>query len=79
MKGKVLIVEDQADYRDLLKLHIQDDYQVLEADSGAALQKTLAQDQPDVVLLDVKLPDANGLGTCFRSSKSAGRRLKLLS
>jgi DNA-binding NtrC family response regulator len=61
MKGKILIVEDQADYRELLKLHIQDDYQVLEADSGAALQKTLAQDQPDVVLLDVKLPDANGL------------------
>jgi len=61
MKGKVLIVEDQADYRDLLKLHIQEDYQVLEADSGAALQKVLGQDQPDVVLLDVKLPDANGL------------------
>ena len=61
MKGKVLIVEDQADYRELLKLHIQEDYQVLEADSGAALQKTLALDQPDVVLLDVKLPDANGL------------------
>jgi DNA-binding NtrC family response regulator len=61
MKGKILIVEDQADYRELLKLHIQDDYQVMEADSGAALQRTLAQDQPDVVLLDVKLPDANGL------------------
>jgi two-component system NtrC family response regulator len=61
MKGKVLIVEDQADYRELLKLHIQDDYQVLEADSAATLQKILGQEQPDVVLLDVKLPDANGL------------------
>ena len=61
MKGKILIVEDEAGYRELLRLHLQDDYQVVEAESAAALQKTLSQDQPDVVLLDVKLPDANGL------------------
>src|SRR4051794_3690818 len=61
MKGKILIIEDEAGYRELLRLHLQDDYQVLEVDSAAALQKTLAQDQPDIVLLDVKLPDANGL------------------
>ena len=61
MKGKILIVEDEAGYRELLRLHLQDDYQVVEAESGAALQKALSQDQPDVVLLDVKLPDANGL------------------
>ena len=47
--------------RELLKAHLEDDYQVTEADSGAALQKAFAQEQPDVVLLDVKLPDANGL------------------
>jgi len=61
MKGKILIIEDEAGYRELLRLHLQDDYQVVEADSAAALQKTLSQEQPDVVLLDVKLPDANGL------------------
>jgi DNA-binding NtrC family response regulator len=61
MKGKILIVEDQADYRQLLRLHLEDDYQVSEAESKAALEKLLAGDQPDVVLLDVKLPDANGL------------------
>ena len=32
-----------------------------EAESGAALQKSFSQDAPDVVLLDLKLPDANGL------------------
>ncbi len=61
MKGKILIVDDQADYRDLLKLHLEDQFQVVEADSGEALQRTFAQEQPDVVLLDVRLPDANGL------------------
>src|SRR5258708_37190399 len=61
MKAKILIVDDQADYRGLLRLHLEDDYQVTEAESGAALQKAFAQDPPDVVLLDVKLPDANGV------------------
>ena len=39
----------------------ESNYHVSEADSGAALHKALEQDQPDVVLLDLKLPDANGL------------------
>ena len=47
--------------RDLLKTLLERDYHVSEADSGAALHKALEQDQPDVVLLDMKLPDASGL------------------
>ncbi len=61
MKGKVLIVDDQADVRGVLTAVLEEDYQVTEADSGAALQKAFGQEQPDVVLLDVKLPDADGL------------------
>jgi DNA-binding NtrC family response regulator len=61
MKGKILIVDDEKDFREMLKLALQSDYQISEADSGAELQKAFVRDQPDVVLLDVKLPDANGL------------------
>jgi DNA-binding NtrC family response regulator len=61
MKGKILIVDDNAELRELLKAVLSDDYSVTEADSGAALQKSFSQDAPDVVLLDLKLPDANGL------------------
>ncbi len=61
MKGKILIVDDQADVRQLLRLVLENENQITEADCGAALQKAFAQEQPDVVLLDVKLPDANGL------------------
>ena len=61
MKGKILIVDDEKDFREMLKLALESDYQISEADSGAELQKAFARDQPDVVLLDVRLPDANGL------------------
>lgn len=61
MKGKVLIVDDEADLRGLLATVLEDDYTVLQAENGAALQRAFADEQPDVVLLDVKLPDADGL------------------
>lgn len=61
MKGKVLIVDDQDDVRTLLSAVLEDDYTVTQAGSGTALQQAFGNEQPDVVLLDVKLPDADGL------------------
>jgi DNA-binding NtrC family response regulator len=61
MKGKILIVDDEADLRAMLKSILEDDYTVSLAEDGAALQKCYVLDAPDVVLLDLKLPDANGL------------------
>ena len=61
-RPNVLIVDDDADIRDLLKAILENDYLVTEADSAAALRKAMDQKPPDVVLLDMKLPDAGGLG-----------------
>ncbi len=61
MKGKVLIVDDAREMRELMASLLSDTYQVSQAESGAALQKAYSQEQPDVVLLDVKLSDADGL------------------
>ena len=61
-RGKVLVVDDQEGMRDLLRLILENHYHVTEAESGAALRQALDHDQPDVVLLDMNLPDANGLG-----------------
>ena len=61
MKGKILVVDDAADIRELLATVLQDSYEVAEADSGAALKQAFSETQPDVVLLDIKLPDADGL------------------
>lgn len=61
MKGKILIVDDLEDFRRALRLRLEDTFQVEEAGSGAELQSAFSREQPDVVLLDVRLPDANGL------------------
>ena len=61
MKGKILIVDDEAELRAMLKSILEDDYIVTQAEDGAALRKCFLLDAPDVILLDLKLPDANGL------------------
>jgi DNA-binding NtrC family response regulator len=61
-KGTILVVDDEQDMRFLLKAILEPHYDVAEADSGAALHQALESHQPDLVLLDMKLPDANGLG-----------------
>ena len=61
MKGKILIVDDEADLRSLLISILEGEYTVAEAENGAALKKLFSGEAPDVVLLDLNLPDANGL------------------
>ncbi|MGA2867674.1 MAG: response regulator, partial [Verrucomicrobiota bacterium] len=61
MKGKILIVDDEPELRQLLKTILEPDFTVTEAENAAALQKAFSLDAPDVILLDLKLPDANGL------------------
>jgi DNA-binding NtrC family response regulator len=61
MKGKILIVDDEPELRQLLKTILEPDFTVTEAENAAALQRAFSLDAPDVILLDLKLPDANGL------------------
>jgi DNA-binding NtrC family response regulator len=61
MKGKILIVDDEPELRQLLKTILEPDFATTEIENAAALFKAFTQPAPDVVLLDLKLPDANGL------------------
>jgi DNA-binding NtrC family response regulator len=61
MNGLILVVEDEADMRNLLGDLLGDSYEVASADTAAALKEAFTGRQPDAVLLDLKLPDADGL------------------
>src|SRR5271154_4796054 len=61
MKSKVLIVDDDSAVRELLVAVLENQYDVTQADSSASLQKFFPLEPPDVVLLDVQLPDASGM------------------
>jgi DNA-binding response OmpR family regulator len=60
--ARVLIVADVADNRTILRRRFErKGYQIAEADSGRGCLEAVAAETFDVVLLDVMMPDMNGL------------------
>lgn len=68
MKKIILVVEDQPDIRKLITMTLEfGDYEVHEADNGAAGLKLVAALRPNVVLLDVMMPgELDGFQVCER-------------
>jgi DNA-binding NtrC family response regulator len=59
---KVLVVDDEEPIRLLYKEELTEEgYEVVEAASGQGLLERIEQENPDVVILDIKLADADGL------------------
>ena len=66
MKEKILIVDDEAGIVELLKSYFEmQDYLVLTACDGAKAIRQ-ASKNPDLVLLDINMPDLDGLTVCER-------------
>jgi DNA-binding response OmpR family regulator len=65
MVEKVLIVDDEIDLLRLLAYILRaEDFKVVEAATGADALKKVISDKPDVILLDVMLPDMSGIDVC---------------
>lgn len=63
----VLLVEGERSSRSFLEQQLTDDgFDVLSADHGAQALSILERADPDLVLLDVGLPDASGFDVCRR-------------
>ena len=57
---KILIVEDVEMNRDLLVQLLEDRYQVVEAANGEQGLELARREQPDLILLDISLPEMDG-------------------
>jgi phosphate regulon transcriptional regulator PhoB len=67
MGGRVLIVEDEPDIRDLLAFHLErEGYQVTRSRSGVDALRQVRARPPDLILLDLMLPELGGLDVCRR-------------
>lgn len=62
----ILIIDDEQLSRDLLKLALESDYHLLFAASGQEALDLLAHEQPDIILLDIMMPDIDGYDVCKR-------------
>lgn len=63
----ILVVEDDAELRELVERRIRDTgYEVRTASTGTEALTRVAEKTPDVMLLDIMLPELDGLEVCRR-------------
>lgn len=67
MWEKVLVADDERPIRDLLKEFLTNEaYEVILASNGEEAIELAEREHPDVVLLDVKMPEIDGIEVCKR-------------
>jgi two-component system cell cycle response regulator DivK len=57
---RIAVVEDNPDNRLLVRVILESRYQVIDYENGGAALAGLRQEKPDLVLLDVSLPEMDG-------------------
>jgi DNA-binding response OmpR family regulator len=65
MSKKIAVIEDDADLFALLKYNLsKEGFAVVGAQTGRGAAELCRREKPDLVLLDIMLPDADGLEIC---------------
>jgi excisionase family DNA binding protein len=80
VRRRILIVDDDPDLLELLRDALRDRYDVDGVSSALEAAAHLPVFQPDIVLLDIRLPDVSGLEVCrhFQPYRKA-RRIPILT
>jgi DNA-binding response OmpR family regulator len=64
-RKKILVVEDEADFLELLRLYFKDEgFAIATAKNGVDAIRKARSLMPDLILLDVMLPELDGFAVC---------------
>jgi len=65
MNRKILVVDDEAHIRELICLYLrQADFETIEADNGRTALELARSENPDLIILDLMLPERDGWEVC---------------
>jgi len=79
MNAKLLIVEDEDRLRSSLRDYFQRErFRVAVAEDGATALERLAEVKPDLVILDVQLPEMDGIEVCRAIRQRAGQTVGII-
>lgn len=78
---KIMVVDDEPDILDLLEkaLNIEGYYNITKIDNGTSAINTCREIQPDIIILDVMLPDIDGYEVCKQIRAFSHRPILFLS
>lgn len=69
-RAKILVVDDEEMNINLLEAYLMHDYDLIPAYTGAEALEIVKEKKPDLVLLDVMMPDMNGYAICHKLKSS---------
>ncbi|MGH2537754.1 MAG: response regulator, partial [Candidatus Promineifilaceae bacterium] len=76
----ILLVDDEANIRDLARLYLEKaGYRVLAAASGAQALQQVRQEPPALMVLDLMLPEVDGLEVCRQVRASSNLPIIMLT
>ena len=65
MSTKILVVDDEEDLRTAIVMMLSNaDYEVCQASDGAQGVEVFCREQPDLVIMDVMMPQLDGFSAC---------------
>ena len=76
MAEKILVADDEQEIRDLLEHFLKGrGYEVVLASDGHQALKLAAEENPQVIILDIKMPGLDGLEVCKRLKEKEQTKL----
>lgn len=71
-KGKILVVDDNVNICDLLRMYLEkEDFEAVIANNGNDAIKAFEESCPDLILLDIMLPELDGWQVCREIRKTS--------
>jgi len=75
---KIMVVDDEANIREVLESFLESEgFDVVTAESGASALSALEYEEPHIVLLDIRMPDIDGI-QCLRKLKEMNEEVQVV-
>lgn len=80
MAGTILVVDDERNIVELVRLYLQNDgFQVITAGTGTAALEQVREHHPDLIVLDLMLPELDGIEVCRRLRQTSNLPIIMLT
>jgi len=75
LKKKILVVDDDQDDLKMISMILEPEgYEVVVAENGVEALAKVETEEPDLILLDVMMPELDGFAACDKLKSSPGTR-----
>lgn len=79
-KETILIVDDEKEIRDLIAIYLSNEgYEILMATNGLEALKVVEKQEVDLIVLDIMMPDMDGIEACVKIRKEKDMPIIMLS